>query len=502
MSGPLRFFRMYLETCDALGRRWPAARHLYGLEVLRFDMPRTIPPRKRMATTVATALILASVSACSDRPTAPHPSSGARTGDVVSTDVITPQLIRQLAAARGIVPLPAPPTVRPALAKLGQALAFDKILSGNRNISCMTCHLPKFATGDGKSLSVGQGGIGLGPPREPPNGNFIPRNAPPLFNLFAMRHLFWDGRVQIDAANQFHTPAGVQLTPAMQNVLEFGPVSALGLFPVTNRAEMRGAPGTDLGDVADNDFTGIWAALMRRLGAIPEYRALFLAAYPATRFEDMTFAHASNAIGAFIVDQFTFNHSPWDNFLAGDDRALTARQLAGAQTFLTLKCSICHNGSTFSDEQFHNVALPQFGPGQGNGQSLLDDFGRMNVTGDPGDQYRFRTSPLRNIDLTAPYGHDGAIVSLRDFVAHYSESDLKLQGFDPLQLELTLRGTVLPNAAAILATRDPLLQGVVIPDDLVDQLMDYMHALTDNAARDLAKSVPVRVPSKLPIDRP
>jgi cytochrome c peroxidase len=440
--------------------------------------------------------------ACSERPTAPRSSLGRRAADVIGTDVTTPQLVRQLAAARGIVPLPAPPTVRAPLAKLGQALAFDKILSGNRNMSCMTCHLPKYATGDGKSLAVGEGGIGLGPTREPPSGNYIPRNAPALFNLFAMRHLFWDGRVQIDAANQFHTPAGAQLTPAMQSVLEFGPVSALGLFPVTNRFEMRGAPGTDLGDVADDDFTGIWAALMRRLGTIPEYRALFEAAYPGTRFEDMTFAHASNAIGAFIVDQFTFNHSPWDNFLAGDDGALTARQLAGAQTFLTLKCSICHNGSTFSDEQFHNVALPQIGPGEGNGPTLHDDFGRMNVTGSAADQYRFRTSPLRNIELTGPYGHDGAIVSLRDFVAHYSDSDLKLFGFDPTQLEPDLRGTVLPSAEAILANRDPLLTGVQIPDDLIDQLMDYMSALTDRAARDLSKSVPARVPSKLPIDRP
>jgi len=453
----------------------------------------------RAATTLTAWLLVG----CSDRPTAPRTDLLRRSSDAVpATDPITPQIVRQLAAARGIVPLPTPPRVRPALAKLGQALAFDKILSGNRNISCMTCHLPKFATGDGKSLAVGQGGIGLGPPREPPDGNYIPRNAPSLFNLFAMRHLFWDGRVQLDEANRFHTPAGAQLTPAMQGVFEFGPVSALGLFPVTNRAEMRGGPGTDLGDVADPDFTGIWAALMRRLGTIPEYRALFEAAYPGTRFEDLTFAHASNAIGGFIVDQFTFNNSPWDQFLAGNDGALTTRQLAGAQTFLTLKCSICHNGSTFSDEQFHNVALPQIGPGEGNGPTLHDDFGRMNVTGDAADLYRFRTSPLRNIELTGPYGHDGAIVSLRSFVAHYSESDLKLSGFDPLQLETDLRGTVLPTAAAILATRDPLLAGVVIPDDLVDKLMDYMQALTDNAARDLSKSVPARVPSRLPIDRP
>jgi cytochrome c peroxidase len=205
---------------------------------------------------------------------------------------------------------------------------------------------------------------------------------------------------------------------------------------------------------------------------------MFEAAYPGTKFDQMTFAHASNAIGAFIVAKLSFANSPWDQFLAGDDRALTARQLEGAQTFLTLKCSVCHNGATFSDEQFHNVAIAQIGPGQGNGESLRDDFGRMNVTGNSDDRYRFRTTPLRNVELTGPYGHDGAIITLRDFVDHYSESDQKL-----------------------LAQRDTLLAGVVLTQDLVDKLMDYMQALTDNAARNLSRVVPARVPSRIPVDR-
>lgn len=454
---------------------------------------------------VLVALVAASAPliACADRPTAPDRASPAVRRDATGpADVVTPDLVRQLAMARGIGPLPAPPPVRPALAKLGQALAFDKILSGNRNIACTTCHLPKFATGDGKSLSVGEGGVGLGPTREHPNGVFIPRNSPPFFNLYIMQHLFWDGRVQVDAQHHFHTPAGAQLTPAMQAVFEFGPLSAQPMFPVTSRAEMRGAPGTDLGDIADDDFAGIWAGIMRRLGAIPEYRALFEAAYPGTRFEDMTFAHAANAIGGFIVDQFTFRNSPWDQFLAGNDGALTANQLAGAQTFLSLKCSICHSGPALSDDQFHDVALAQLGPGEGNGASTHDDFGRLNVTGDPADQYRFRTSPLRNVTLSGPYGHDGAYVSLRDFIAHYSESELALSGYNALQLETALQSTLQPTASAILANRDTLLNGVVLAPDIVDKLMDYMQALTDDAARDLSRSVPVRVPSKLPVDRP
>jgi len=448
-----------------------------------------------------TALVIA-IAGCSDRPTAPRAATATRDADVLPTGVLTPAIIRQLAAGRGIVPLPPRPYVRPALSKLGQALAFDKVLSGNRDIACTTCHFPVFATGDGKSLSIGQGGIGLGPTRSHPQGVFIARNAPPLFNLSAMKHLFWDGRVSVDAQGGFHTPAGSQLTPAMTRAFEFGAVSALAMFPVTNRAEMRGGTGNELAAVPDADLQGIWAAIMRRLGAIPEYRGLFEAAYPGTRFADMTFAHASNAIGGFIVDQFSFANSPWDRFLAGNDAALSARQLLGAQTFLTLKCSICHNGATFSDEQFHNVALPQIGPGEGNGATLLDDFGRLNVTGNTEDQYRFRTTPLRNVELTGPYGHDGAITTLRGFVEHYSESDVKLGAYDPTQLEPALRGTLLPNAAAILASRDTLLKGVVLTPDLVDQLMDYMNALTDNAARNLSRSIPVRVPSGLRVDHP
>jgi len=216
----------------------------------------------------------------------------------------------------------------------------------------------------------------------------------------------------------------------------------------------------------------------------------------------MTFAHAANAIAGFIVDQFTFANTPWDRFLAGNDDALSQKQLVGAQTFLTLKCSICHTGATFSDDQFHDVAVAQIGPGEGNGPSGRDDFGRMNVTGLSSDLYRFRTTPLRNVELTGPYGHDGAITSLRAFIDHYSQSDVKLLSYNVSQLEPALQGTLLNNQSAILAQRDTLLNGVVFGDDILNKLMDYMSALTDDAARNLSKSVPTRGPSGLPIDRP
>ena len=167
---------------------------------------------------------------------------------------------------------------------------------------------------------------------------------------------------------------------------------------------------------------------------------------------------------------------------------------------MTARCSICHNGTAFTDNLFHNVAVAQLGPGQGDGLGGLDDFGRMRVTGNAAEQYAFRTPALRNVELTAPYGHDGAFMSLRDFVDHYSESDVKLRNFDVSQLEPLLRNSVLATTEQILRTRDPLLQGVVFPPQVVDEVTEFMKALTDPGARNLRRLVPQRVPSGLPVD--
>jgi cytochrome c peroxidase len=124
----------------------------------------------------------------------------------------------------------------------------------------------------------------------------------------------------------------------------------------------------------------------------------------------------------------------------------------------------------------------------------------MRVTGHLADRYRFRTTPLRNVELTGPYGHDGAFIGLRDFVDHYSESHLKLQNYDINQLEPALRGTVLPTINQILRTRDSLLEGVVFTAQQVDEVTEFMKALTDPAARHLDRLTPRLVPSGLPVD--
>src|SRR3954471_4845256 len=215
---------------------------------------RRVPPR----TLVAVILAALTSAACRDETTTPLATAPASFDKGVDDMSITAQFVRQLAAGRGVVPLPPRQHVRSELVKLGYALAFDPILSGNKNISCMTCHMPAFATGDAKSLSVGEGGSGFGVSRQHAGDVFIPRNAPPLFNMAAMRHLFWDGRIQLDDHGAVQTPAGNQVTAAMARVFEFGPISAIAMFPPTNRLEMRGQAGTnEVAAVDDADNPGI-----------------------------------------------------------------------------------------------------------------------------------------------------------------------------------------------------------------------------------------------------
>ena len=446
------------------------------------------------------------LSGCGDSATAPVDKSPVMTG-ADETAAATAEVValasevRQLAASQGITALAKPAAVRPALSLLGQALAFDKELSGNRDISCMTCHLSRTATVDSRSVAIGQGGTGVGTARVHPQGRFVHRSAPALFNLHALSTLTWDGRVFVDKNGVVRTP-GANLQAHQRAVLECGTASALPMFPVLSRPEMRAETGNELAAITDDKHQRVWKFLMRRLGAIPEYRTMFMSAYPtAISFDSLNFAHAGNAMGCWITSVFSATNTPWDRMLAGDNDAMTETQLLGAKAFLgTARCSQCHNGPLFTDRLFHNVATPQVGPGFGNGLNGHDDFGRERQTGIATQRYQFRTPPLRNVELTGPYGHDGAIVSLRAWVDHYSQSDVKLRAYDVSQLEPLLQSTLQPTTAGILQTRDTRLRTLVIPSETVDQITEFLKALTDPASRDLGRFVPTRVPSGLTID--
>ncbi|MBI1967308.1 MAG: cytochrome-c peroxidase, partial [Gemmatimonadetes bacterium] len=128
--------------------------------------------------------------------------------------------LRESLARWGVIPIGPMPAQDPALVELGQALMFDKILSGNRDVSCATCHHPALHTGDGLSLPIGVGGTGLGPTRRQGVGQhgqgvlpFVGRSAPNVFNRGQPEWttMFWDARVSGTRAAGFTTPAGSAL---------------------------------------------------------------------------------------------------------------------------------------------------------------------------------------------------------------------------------------------------------------------------------------------------
>ena len=412
--------------------------------------------------------------------------------------------VRLLAEQRNLDPILPPDPVRTELVELGRLLLFDKVLSGNRDISCSTCHLPSQATGDGRSLSIGQAGSGLGPGRTHPTGVFTARNAPALFNLHTSRQFFWDGRVELLDDGSIRTSANDQLTPEMEAVFEFGALSAQPMFPVFTRIEMRAQSGNEIADLPPNDYPGVWAALMTRLGGINTYRQMFEAAYPGVMFDDMTFAHAANAMAGFLVSELAFTDTPWDRFLLGNDDELSDAALRGAKSFMaSTKCMRCHETDQFDDRngEFHNVALPQIGPGQKTDPGENDDFGRERVTEDPLERRMFKTPALRNVELTAPYGHAGQYITLLGIVEHYDDIDDRLANYDVSQVESALQGTLLNNFSDILMTRDTILLDVEFKEGEADDLVAFLKSLTDDAARNLSSLAPASVPSGLSIDK-
>ncbi|MEC3863143.1 cytochrome c peroxidase [Mesobacterium sp. TK19101] len=401
-------------------------------------------------------------------------------------------------------------------AKLGQLLFYDKILSGNRNISCGTCHHHDFAGGDGLSLGIGEGGTGIGPKRrtEGPDDRIrkrIPRNAPALWNLGAkdIKVLFHDGRLETSDlyGNGFNSPAEEWLPQGLETIL-----AAQALFPVTARFEMAGDPEENEVSGAVNDrIDNAWPILAKRVRIIPEYGAMFVAAFDHIDSpEQVTIVEIANALAAFIGTEWRNHDSPFDAYLAGDTAALTSQEKQGMMVFYGKgNCAACHSGPLLSDHDFHALALPQFGPGKIRRFDLQPrDVGRMGESDDLADAYRFRTPMLRNVALTAPYGHNGAYPTLDGIVRHHADPLAALTAWDPALADLPKADWLAPVDFIVMQdsremqrlsqttdiTRLPLSER-----DVAD-LVSFLKALTGQTATKRPLGRPATVPSGLPVD--
>lgn len=405
--------------------------------------------------------------------------------------------------------------------ELGKVLFFDKILSGNKNISCATCHHPLAGTGDGLALPIGEGGHGLGVTRDTGTGadaikGRVPRNAPLVFNLGAKEFtaMFHDGRVAVDASQPsgFLSPVGDVLPNGLDN-----PLAVQAIFPITSPAEMAGQPDENF--VAAQGALlgppGVWAVLTQRLREIPVYVDMFMDAYPDEVFAagDISIVHLGNAIGAFEAAAWRADNSRFDRYLRGDSGALSKREKKGMKLFYgKANCSSCHSGPFQTDQSYHAIAMPQIGPGKGdNSVGYADgqeDFGRERVTGDSSDRFKFRTPSLRNVALSGPYGHNGAFDTLEAIIDHYVNSVDSINNYDQSQARLPTAGALLdakdfvvmsdPVRIAEIAARNELAT-LTLKKKEVALLIEFLHALTDASLLDMRADVPLRVPSGLPL---
>ncbi len=401
-------------------------------------------------------------------------------------------------------------------AEIGQLLFYDKILSGNRNISCGTCHHHDHAGGDGLSLGIGEGGEGVGPERTVGVGadairKRVPRNAPALWNLGHrdIHVMFHDGRLEIGDhyENGFNSPAQEWLPPGLDSLL-----AAQAIFPLTAQFEMAGNVGENdvTGAVADRIDLG-WPILAKRVRTIPTYGEMFVAAFDDVSVpEDVTITHIANALGAFMGTEWANYDSPFDAYLAGDKGALDGAALRGMELFYgAAGCASCHSGPLMSDQEFHALMLPQFGPGR---TRLHDptprDVGRVGESNRPEDAYRFRTPMLRNVALTGPYGHNGAFPTLEGIVRHHLAPRESLASWTRDMAKLPEAKWLAPIDFVIQSDRleaarhrakldiTPLDMG----DAEVADLVAFLGALTGATAETRPLGRPETVPSGLPVD--
>jgi cytochrome c peroxidase len=440
----------------------------------------------------ALVLGLAAVGGCETEITPPGPPP-------------PPSLDAQLRASLGgwgVVPIGAMPAQDTAVVELGRSLFFDKLLSGNRDVACATCHDVSAGLADGRSLALGTGSVGTGASRQlGPGRQFTTRSAPTLLNAgLGLFQMFWDMRL-VGGHGHFPGIPGVPLPAGLPDIL-----TGQAMLPVLDRGEMRGVPGDrdvfgNLNELAQlDDPQAIWNAIMDRLLAVSEYKARFNAAFPGVGRP--SFEHGARAIAVFQKQELTRTRSPFDRYLERDDNALTTEEKRGGLLFFgKALCSTCHNGPFLGVQGLANVGAPQIGPG-GVKQPPFD-LGRGEHEASEFYRFAFRVAPLRNVELTAPYFHSGAYRTLEAVVRHYNDVEKALRDYDPAQLDADVRPLYHGDPAtvsAILQTLDGRLrQRLGLNETEIGELVAFLKALTDPSARHLAAVAPASVPSGLPV---
>ena len=256
-----------------------------------------------------------------------------------------------------IQPIPKSLELDPKKVQLGKMLFHDPVLSADGSISCASCHdLSKGGT-DQRKFSIGiREGKGS-------------RNAPTVFNSAFSFKQNWDGSAD-----------------SLEDQID---------GPINNPHEMG------------NDWTKIVWALQKDARYAPRFKEL----YP----DGITRTSIKDALATFERSLITPS-SRFDQWLRGDDESITAEELEGYQIFKDVGCVVCHQGVNLGGNMFQTMGkmADYFGD---RGNTVKSDLGRYNVTGKDRDRYKFKVPTLRNIALTAPYFHNGAVETLDEAIS-------------------------------------------------------------------------------------
>jgi cytochrome c peroxidase len=236
----------------------------------------------------------------------------------------------------------------PEKVALGRQLFFDERLSGDGTRSCYSCHLCEKGLTDGLPKAVGA------------FNKQLPRSSPTLWNIGYHKEFYWDGR-----------------------------------SPSLEKQAMAAWTGANMGAKADD--------IVAKLNALQGYRGQFQQVFGS----DATPENVMKAIAAYERTIIS-GDTAWDRFRAGDGTALSESALRGWNIFQAIKCTNCHDGVLFTDQQYHNIGIGM--------DQKEPDTGRGKVTNKPEDMGAFKTPTLRDVARSAPYFHDGSAATLEEAV--------------------------------------------------------------------------------------
>lgn len=400
------------------------------------------------------------------------------------------------------------------VARLGMQLFYTTHLSGDDDTACVSCHVNTLGGGDGVAMSLGPGTENpalIGPGRKfraDARVKPVPRNAPTMFNAAA-----WDRCILQDCGieslgatprrggadgNGIATPdfGGGRKDPTASDSL----LETHLRFPLADETFMRGRNEPELDTLSYGrclaEKLGGYGACGDQLGTEDNpWPARFAEVFGGDAEgsgapppeEIVTFGRITKALLAY-EHTLTFAETPWRRYIGGDDDALDEPQKRGALLFYRpvreggANCVRCHTGDLLSDEKFHNTGLVQIGPGRANPPFGDADFGRANVSGQASDRWKFRTPTLLNVEVTWPWGHNGAYDNLYDVilahvdpVAAYEAYEFRDKPFTPVEANARYN-----TERAIEALQKEAGYELVHlePSELAD-LVAFMNALTD-----------------------